>query len=87
LKVLEAFAAKRALVSTPVGVEGLEVEGGREVLLEEDPEAFAAAVVRLFDDRGLRARLAGAGRELAEQRYDWRILGERLAAILEELVV
>ena len=83
LKVLEAFAARRAVVSTSVGVEGLEVRAGREVLVADDAAGFAAAAIRLLRDRALREELAAAGRAVAEERYDWRVLGERFAAVLE----
>ena len=86
LKILEAFASGRAVVSTRVGAEGLEVADGRELLLTDGDADVAAGVLRLLGDPRLRERLAGAGRELAESRYDWRVLGDRLDAFLREVV-
>ena len=85
LKILEAFARRRALVSTSIGCQGLEVAHERELLVADGPPAFAAAVARLLEDAALRERLAANGRAVAEQRYDWPILGERLAAVLARL--
>ncbi|HEV7846925.1 MAG TPA: glycosyltransferase [Thermoleophilaceae bacterium] len=85
LKALEAMSSGRALVSTRLGVEGIAVEPGRHVLVEDDPEAFGAAVALLLGDRTRRAELAAAARRLVEERYDWRVLGEQLASALERL--
>jgi polysaccharide biosynthesis protein PslH len=82
-KVLEALAAGRAIVSTRLGAEGLEVNPGTHLLLEDDPARFAEAAGRLLGDAKLRARLTAAGRVLVEERYDWRALGTRLAGVLE----
>jgi len=83
LKILEAFACERAVASTAIGCEGLAVDDERELLIADDAEGFAAATLRLLDDSPLRLRLATAGRELAERRYDWRVLGDQLAVALE----
>jgi glycosyltransferase involved in cell wall biosynthesis len=72
LKLLEAWAAGVPVVSTPLGAAGLDAaEDGRDLLLAETPEAFAAAVVRLLRDPDFAFRLAGNGRRIAVERYDW----------------
>ena len=76
LKILEALACGRALVSTPVGAEGLDLQDGRDLLLAADASAFAAATLRLLAEPDLRADLAAQGRRAAERRYDWRVLGD-----------
>ncbi len=78
LKILEALALGTPVVSTSKGVEGLDVEDGRHVLVADTPEAFAAATARLLAQPELRARLVAAGRQLVCERYDWRIIGEQL---------
>lgn len=83
LKVLEAMASGRAVASTRIGCEGLELADGRDLLVEDGAEGLAGAVLRLLEDAPLRERLAAAGRAVAEERYDWRMLGERLARVLE----
>ena len=70
-KLLEAMAAGLPIVTTRVGLEGIEAGDGREVVLAEGPPAATAAVLRLLGDAGERRRLAAAARRLAEARYDW----------------
>lgn len=84
VKIVEAMAAGRAIVSTSLGWEGLpHVIPGRHLLLADEPHEFAAAAVRLLQDPELRAALARSARELAETRYDWRRLGDQQAAVLD----
>ena len=84
LKILEALACGRAVVSTTRGCEGLDLANERELLVADGAEDFTAAALRLLDDSALRERLARAGREAVERRYDWRVLGDRLGEIVEE---
>ncbi|MCS6859889.1 MAG: glycosyltransferase [Abditibacteriales bacterium] len=83
LKILEAFALGKAVVSTTVGAEGLEVVPGQHLLIADDPPSFAAAVVRVLRDADLRERLGRAGRELVEQRYDWRQIVREIERVYE----
>jgi glycosyltransferase involved in cell wall biosynthesis len=85
LKVLDALASGRAIVSTTMGAEGAVVEDGEHLVLADDPARFAEAVVALLRDRERAARLGTAARRLAEERYDWRVLGDRFAALLSGL--
>lgn len=86
LKVLEAFAMGKPLVSTTMGCEGIDVAEADAALLADTPPAFAAAVVRVLTDAPLRLRLASAGRQLARDRYDWRAIGVRLLEYYDELL-
>jgi len=70
-KILEAWAAGRAVVSTMLGAEGLGARDGEHLLLADDPDDFADAVVRLLNDAPLRARLGDAGWALYHQRFTW----------------
>jgi polysaccharide biosynthesis protein PslH len=86
LKVLDALASGRPLVSTTMGAEGIELTDGRDALLADEPGAFAGAAARVLGgDDALAARLGAAGRRLAEDTYDWRAIGARLAAALDGL--
>jgi glycosyltransferase involved in cell wall biosynthesis len=71
LKVLEALAMARPLVSTSLACEGLDVEPGRHLLVADDPARFAEAIIRVLEDRHLADRLGAAGRQLMESRYGW----------------
>jgi sugar transferase (PEP-CTERM/EpsH1 system associated) len=81
LKVIEAMAMGKPIVSTSVGCEGLDVVDGEHLLVADDPDRFASEVGRLLDDRELRAALGAAGRALAVREYSW----ERSVGRLEEL--
>lgn len=87
LKILEALAMGRPVVSTTVGAEGLEVEHGKHLLLADDPEAFVQAVLRVLDDQDLASSLAAEGTRLVREKYGWNALAGHLARFLEEVVV
>jgi glycosyltransferase involved in cell wall biosynthesis len=71
LKIYESMAAAKAVVSTTIGAEGLDVHDGRDIVLADTAGAFAAAVVRILNDAAERRRIEDAALELA-RRYDWR---------------
>jgi glycosyltransferase involved in cell wall biosynthesis len=85
LKVLEALALGTPVVSTSKGVEGLEASDGEEVLISDDPQGFAHAVGRLFDDKELYEKLARNGRSLVEAHYNWEYIGEQLNNFIGEV--
>jgi glycosyltransferase involved in cell wall biosynthesis len=75
LKLLEALAMQAPVVSTSMGAEGVEgLAHGAQLLLADTEQEFAAAVLRLLEDRPLARRLGAAGRRLARARYDWRVI-------------
>ncbi|MDQ8045540.1 MAG: glycosyltransferase, partial [Patulibacter sp.] len=86
LKVLDALAAGRPLVTSTIGCEGIAVTDGQDVLVADEPAAFAASITRLLDAPGDRAALARAGRQLVEERYDWNTLGAHLGDVLADVV-
>lgn len=83
LKVLEAMAMRKAIVSTTVGAEGFPVENGRELILADEPETFAAQVIRLLGDPVRRQELGTAGYDFAKATYSWAALAPRLEAVYE----
>jgi polysaccharide biosynthesis protein PslH len=85
LKVLEAMAAQRAVVSTTLGAGGIEVEPGRHALIADGAEEFGAGTLRLLHDAELRERLAREGRRLVEGRYGWDALGDAFEAVLRDV--
>ncbi len=78
-KILEAWAAERAVVSTPIGAAGLGAHDQEHLLMAEDAGAFAAAVLLLLDDSGLRTKLGQAGRALYLDRFTWPAAWEQLS--------
>ena len=85
LKILEALAMGKAVVSTTVGAEGLDLGIGEEILIADEPKAFAEAVLRLLTDASLRRKLGEKGRARVERDYDWRSIGEKLLRLYESL--
>ena len=71
LKIVEAMAMGKAIVSTTLGAEGIEAVPGRDILIEDEPTAFADAVLRLLADPALAARIGCSARQLAAERYGW----------------
>jgi glycosyltransferase involved in cell wall biosynthesis len=85
LKIYEAMAAGKAMVSTSVGAEGLDVHHGRDIILADTPKEFGEAILMLLKDADLRKRYQRAAVELAS-RYDWTAVGARFEEVLEEVL-
>ncbi|MGA7294477.1 MAG: glycosyltransferase family 4 protein [Terriglobales bacterium] len=85
LKIYEAMATAKAVVSTTIGAEGLDVHHGRDVMLADDSRSFAQAVIMLLRDPALRRRYETAAAETAA-RYDWPAIGERFSEVLQFVV-
>lgn len=83
LKVLDAMAMGKALVSTSIGCEGIDVEAGRHLVVADDPGAFAEATSLLLGDGTRRRALGRAARALVEQTYAWPVITQRLFAAYE----
>ena len=71
LKIVEGMAMGKAIVSTTLGAEGIEAVPGRDLLIADEPGAFADAVNRLLAEPGLAACIGQSGRQLAVERYAW----------------
>ncbi len=86
LKLFEALAMGKAVVSTKIGAEGLPLTAGRHFVAADDPAAFASATVSLLRDPGRRKALGDAGRRLVTERYSWSQVAREFEARCEELV-
>jgi glycosyltransferase involved in cell wall biosynthesis len=73
VKILEAFARGIPVVSTTVGVEGIDAQPDVHLLVADTPDAFSSAVIRVLREPDMAARMARAARRLVETRYDWRL--------------
>ena len=85
LKILEAMALGRPVVSTSIGCEGLDVTEGRDILIADTTTEFAAATVRLLMDAALQGQLSHNARRLVETRYGWEAIGEDLIRVYSDL--
>jgi ribosomal protein S18 acetylase RimI-like enzyme len=86
VKVLEALAMERAIVSTTSGCQGFGLEHGSTVWIADTPADFAAGIRKLLEDDALRFRMARSGRAYVEANFDWRSIGRRQRALLRELL-
>jgi glycosyltransferase involved in cell wall biosynthesis len=83
LKIFEAMAMAKAIVSTSIGAEGLDVTDGRDLLIADSAHLFADSILRLLRDRELRRSYEQAAAALAA-RYDWSQIARRFADVLRE---
>jgi sugar transferase (PEP-CTERM/EpsH1 system associated) len=86
LKIFEAMAMEKAVVSTTVGAEGLPVRNNEELILADTPEAFASSVVRLLQDHALARRLGQSAAARVRETFGWRRVAENFASLCENAV-
>lgn len=85
LKVLDALAQGKAIVSTSVGCEGIEVTNGLDICIEDDSKGFIRRTVELLKSRDRREELGKSARRLAVERYSWAGIGQVLDGVYEEV--
>jgi polysaccharide biosynthesis protein PslH len=86
LKILEALAMGKAVVSTSLGCEGLNVMSGEHLIVADQPELFAQSIVDLLQNAEQRTNLGKAGRALVETEYSWARCGDDVIRALEKIV-
>ena len=86
LKVLDAMATGKAMVSTSIGCEGIEAVPGQHLLIADEPGTFAAATLELLRNPARRLALGQAARALVERTYAWPIIGRRLLDAYSEAI-
>jgi glycosyltransferase involved in cell wall biosynthesis len=86
LKIFEAMAMSKAVVSTSVGAEGLPVRSGENILLADTPTDFAHSVVSLLRDPSERKRLSTSARALVQEKYSWPKVAESFARTLQGVI-
>lgn len=84
LKIFEAMATGKAVVSTSIGAEGLDVQNGRDLLLADDAASFTKALSLLIRDSSVRRQYELAAAKLAAQ-FDWSNIGRQFAEILRKV--
>jgi polysaccharide biosynthesis protein PslH len=83
LKLLEAMAMRKPIISTTVGAEGFPVVNDQELILADEPEAFAQVVLNLLTNPARRAQLAAAGSAFAHAHYGWDTLAPQLERVYQ----
>ena len=82
LKLLEAMAMGKAIVTTTIGREGIEGMNGEEFIVADDSVDFANCVIEVLKDQKLRERLGKKARNLVERKYDWEIIATELRKVI-----
>ena len=85
LKILEAMALGTPVVATTKGAEGLDLTSGEDLLIADDPDAFADATFRLLTNDALHARIAAQAKKTIATRYDSEKIGAEMLAALTGL--
>jgi sugar transferase (PEP-CTERM/EpsH1 system associated) len=83
IKIFEAMAAGKAVVSTTIGAEGLPVTDGKDIVLADEPRSLARSVGELLGDANRRRSIGAAARKLVAENYSWKAVGKTLANVLE----
>ena len=85
LKILEAMALGRPVVSTSIGCEGLEVTDGKNILIADDPRDFANKVIQVINSKIMREYISNNARQLVETQYNWDVIAQKYLHLLAAL--
>jgi len=86
LKIYEAMAMEKAIVSTSIGAEGLPVSNGSEIVLADDPESFAEATVKLLQNEDMAHEIGQRAAAKVRREFGWDIVADSFAAICERAI-
>ena len=85
-KILAAMAMQKATVATSMSIDGLDLEDDREVLLADEPQAFAEKVVRLLTDQKAAQQLGGNGLARVQGQHSWAAMGNALETAIQSVM-
>jgi glycosyltransferase involved in cell wall biosynthesis len=86
IKIMEAMAMGKPIVSTPAGVNGLDVTPGTDVIVAREAPAFANAILELINDSGLQTALGSNARATAERIYNWDVIATEQDRLYRQLI-
>lgn len=85
LKILGAMAAKLPVVTTSIGIEGIDAKNGKDVLFGKSIEDLAQLTIKLLTDKNLYEKIAINGRKLVEEKYSYQKIAQKLSRIYENI--
>ena len=85
-KILEAMASGTPVVSTTLGIEGITLKNGKEVLVADDPESFAMDMKTVLENSELKNTMVKKARMLVSENYDWKIIVKKLEEVYNSVV-
>jgi len=85
IKILEALAMGKAIVSTPAGIDGLDLVSGEAVVVAQRGEEFSAAILDLLDHPEKRRAMERKARAIAERDFDWETIAGHQRRLYESL--
>jgi glycosyltransferase involved in cell wall biosynthesis len=86
VKVLEYFKYKQPVIATQVGVEGIECEHLKNIIIANNPVSFADWIIKLVKNKTLREKLGENGQQLVEEKYNWEIITRKLSKFISQTV-
>jgi glycosyltransferase involved in cell wall biosynthesis len=86
IKILDAWAMGKAVVSTSIGCEGLDAMDGANILIRDTADDIADAVLEVLSDATLRSRLERNARRTATETYSWNVVGKQIRSAYDELL-
>jgi len=86
LKILDALSMEKAVVSTTIGAEGIEVTHGENIMIADRPKEFAEYVVKLIENPTERKKIGINGRKLTQKNYDWSLIGMRQLDVFNNML-
>lgn len=86
IKILEAMAMGKAIISTPAGINGLDLNPGKDVIIAKTGTEMAREIRFLFENRAVRQSIEVEARRTVERQYDWNVIAEQQRRVYEELI-
>jgi glycosyltransferase involved in cell wall biosynthesis len=84
VKIIEAAAYGKPIVSTRIGAEGIEMQDGKEIFLRDDPASFAKVCIRLLNDHDMCEKMGTAARSIAIKEYDEMKIRQNIQRIIQD---
>jgi glycosyltransferase involved in cell wall biosynthesis len=85
VRILEGFSRQLAIITTTVGLEGIDAENNKDIIVRDDPMDFSQAIVHLIKDRSRIEQIALSGRKLVESKYDSKVVYEKLDFVYQNI--